>query len=200
MGQVVALWVRSNLSDTSARGMIEGRWPAPSETKCSDSAQTEAAGSETAVSTPPKLTRASSKPSDCEEEIDYAFVLNAPNVLPPDIRVLGWAPVEPGFSARFSCLGRTYKYLFFADGLDLAAMHDATQRLVGHHDFRNFCKPDLVCAPASCTLPARALISPQAGVAHFTRSISHASVRLFGAPLLARTASNGDAVVRRPRS
>ena len=33
-------------------------------------------------------------------------------VLPFDIRVLAWAPVDADFSARFSCAGRVYKYFF----------------------------------------------------------------------------------------
>ncbi|KAI8520930.1 tRNA pseudouridine synthase 3 [Branchiostoma belcheri] len=43
-------------------------------------------------------------------EIKYVYILN--KVLPPDIRVLAWAPVDPDFSARFSCQQRTYKYFF----------------------------------------------------------------------------------------
>ena len=50
---------------------------------------------------------------DKSTEIPYMHILN--NVLPDDIRVLAWAPVGPDFSARFSCLHRTYKY-FFARG------------------------------------------------------------------------------------
>lgn len=33
-----------------------------------------------------------------EEELDYPALLN--RALPPDIRVLGWAPVPPDFNAR----------------------------------------------------------------------------------------------------
>lgn len=33
-----------------------------------------------------------------DQELDYAGTLN--RALPPDIRVLGWAPVPEGFSAR----------------------------------------------------------------------------------------------------
>lgn len=35
-----------------------------------------------------------------EKELDYVGALN--RALPPDIRVLGWSPVGPGFSARSS--------------------------------------------------------------------------------------------------
>ena len=46
-----------------------------------------------------------------EAEIDFCTVLN--RNLPDDIRVTGWAPA-PGldFSARFDCIGRSYKYFF----------------------------------------------------------------------------------------
>ncbi|XP_009467878.1 PREDICTED: tRNA pseudouridine(38/39) synthase [Nipponia nippon] len=79
--------------------------------------------------------------SDGEEELRYTHILN--RVLPPDIRVLAWAPVEPDFSARFSCLKRTYRYFFPCADLDVALMHAAAQRYVGSHDFRNLCKMDV---------------------------------------------------------
>nr|XP_048332312.1 tRNA pseudouridine(38/39) synthase isoform X1 [Ziziphus jujuba var. spinosa] len=77
-----------------------------------------------------------------EGEIDYVRVLN--RVLPSDIRVLGWCPVPVGFSARFSCLSREYKYFFWEENLNISAMENAGKRLIGEHDFRNFCKMDAV--------------------------------------------------------
>ncbi|XP_064326863.1 tRNA pseudouridine(38/39) synthase [Phalacrocorax carbo] len=79
--------------------------------------------------------------SEGEEELRYTHILN--RVLPPDIRALAWAPVEPDFSARFSCLKRTYRYFFPCADLDVALMHVAAQRYVGTHDFRNLCKMDV---------------------------------------------------------
>ncbi|NXG68837.1 PUS3 synthase, partial [Baryphthengus martii] len=76
-----------------------------------------------------------------EEELRYTHILN--RVLPPDIRVLAWAPVEPSFSARFSCLRRTYRYFFPCAELDVELMNAAAQRYVGTHDFRNLCKMDV---------------------------------------------------------
>ncbi|NXE16936.1 PUS3 synthase, partial [Lophotis ruficrista] len=76
-----------------------------------------------------------------EEELRYTHMLN--RVLPPDIRVLAWAPVEPDFSARFSCLRRTYRYFFPRADLDVALMDAAARRYVGTHDFRNLCKMDV---------------------------------------------------------
>jgi tRNA pseudouridine38/39 synthase len=103
-------------------------------------------------------------------ELDYVGALN--RQLPDDIRVLSWRPAPPAFSARFKYAGRRvvylyslcayadalagfvlvyfdsatwrqYKYHFWNDGLDVAAMRDAASRLVGTHDFRNLCKMDV---------------------------------------------------------
>ncbi|KAJ7969742.1 tRNA pseudouridine synthase [Quillaja saponaria] len=77
-----------------------------------------------------------------EGEIDYVRVLN--RVLPSDIRILGWCPVPVGFSARFNCLRREYKYFFWRGNLNLLSMESAGTKFVGEHDFRNFCKMDAV--------------------------------------------------------
>lgn len=122
--------------------------------------------------------------NDLTDELPYIQLLN--RVLPPDIRVYAWCPnPPPDFSARFSCKERRYKYFFtnpcFApvptdaalyaptgsvaappmrEGwLDIAAMRDGCARLVGLHDFRNYCKID-----ASKQL------------SNFTRRIFHASI------------------------
>ncbi|XP_061448321.1 tRNA pseudouridine(38/39) synthase isoform X2 [Rhineura floridana] len=79
--------------------------------------------------------------TDTPEEILYTHILN--QVLPPDIRILAWAPVDPSFSARFSCLKRTYRYFFPHADLDVALMNTAAQKFVGTHDFRNLCKMDV---------------------------------------------------------
>ena len=42
-----------------------------------------------------------------------------------------------------SCLmlrNRTYRYVFPRSNLDVDLMNEAAQKLVGTHDFRNFCK------------------------------------------------------------
>lgn len=74
-------------------------------------------------------------------EISYAHILN--KLLPPEIRIIAWMPVEQEFDARFSCLHRTYKYFFPAANLDIEIMNCAAQKFVGKHDFRNFCKMDV---------------------------------------------------------
>lgn len=79
-----------------------------------------------------------------EQELDYPALIN--KALPDTIRVLGWTDVPgPDFSARFSCGSRQYKYFIVQDGsLDVAAMQQAAQALLGEHDFRNFCKADVL--------------------------------------------------------
>nr|XP_017243735.1 PREDICTED: tRNA pseudouridine(38/39) synthase isoform X1 [Daucus carota subsp. sativus] len=76
----------------------------------------------------------------CEGELNYVHMLN--KVLPKDIRVMGWCPVPVDFSARFSCRSREYKYFFWKANLNTVAMDSASKKLVGEHDFRNFCKMD----------------------------------------------------------
>ena len=65
-------------------------------------------------------------------------------VLPNDIRVVGWCPVPDHFSARFSCSYRLYRYYFTKRQMDLELMRTGGNHLVGQHDYRNFCKMDVV--------------------------------------------------------
>ena len=83
------------------------------------------------------------EPCSEESELDYPCIIN--RVLSSKIRVVGWKTVDRSFSARFSAKNREYKY-FFVDhdcGLNLSAMKEAANFLVGEHDFRNFCKADV---------------------------------------------------------
>ncbi len=80
--------------------------------------------------------------------------LNA--VLPDDVRVRAGRVAPEGFDARFSALHRRYAYLISDSGqldprartsvyvrkrgLDVPAMHEAAQVLLGEHDFAAFCK------------------------------------------------------------
>ncbi len=73
---------------------------------------------------------------------------------PHPVAVLAAAPAPPGWSARFSAIGRAYRYTILnraarpalAAGrvwhvphrLDAAAMHAAAQTLLGRHDFTSF--------------------------------------------------------------
>jgi len=71
-------------------------------------------------------------------EIKYDQLLNG--VLPQSIRILGWCPVTPDFSARFSASSRTYRYFFIRRDLDLTLMQKGLDKMLGRHDFRNLCK------------------------------------------------------------
>lgn len=104
---------------------------------------------------------------DILDELPYTQILN--RLLPPTIRVLAWAPNPPvGFSARFNCRARHYRYFFTnpmlsptsaGATLDLEAMSKAAAYFVGTRDFRNFCKLDA---------------SKQ--IENFSRHILHASI------------------------
>jgi tRNA pseudouridine38-40 synthase len=78
-------------------------------------------------------------------------------VLPPDVRVHRVSRAPAGFDARFSGLSRTYRYrvadapelvdplrrhdtLAWPRPLDLALLQEASQRLLGLHDFAAFCR------------------------------------------------------------
>ncbi len=71
-------------------------------------------------------------------EKNFCQILN--NVLPTEIRILGWSPVSNNFSARFSTSSRTYRYFFIQRDLSLSSMQEALNYMVGKHDFRNLCK------------------------------------------------------------
>uniref|UniRef100_A0A3Q3X058 Pseudouridine synthase I TruA alpha/beta domain-containing protein n=1 Tax=Mola mola TaxID=94237 RepID=A0A3Q3X058_MOLML len=108
-------------------------------------------------------------------ELPYVKMLN--RVLPQDIRILDWAPVAEGFSARFDCQSRTYRYYFPRGALDVALMADAAKRYEGTHDFRNVCKMDV-----------------GNGVLQFERTILSASVEL-AQPQLTRSTDQYDLFV-----
>lgn len=72
------------------------------------------------------VVSAKNKANGCE--LPYVKMLN--RVLPQDIRVLDWAPAAEGFSARFDCQSRTYRYYFPRGSLDVTLMADAAKRWV----------------------------------------------------------------------
>ena len=74
-------------------------------------------------------------------EIDYATLLN--RNLPSGIRILGWTEVSEKFSSRFSASSRTYRYFFLKRKLNIDAMKEAANQLLGVHDFRNLSKLDV---------------------------------------------------------
>jgi len=85
-----------------------------------------------------------------------AQIMRSLNALtPPDITVKDLHPAKQGFSARFDALSREYRYYIFnkpypptfakdfawhlPQNLDTIALKNATQYLLGEHDFRSFC-------------------------------------------------------------
>ncbi|CAD26071.1 tRNA PSEUDOURIDINE SYNTHASE A [Encephalitozoon cuniculi GB-M1] len=75
---------------------------------------------------------------DDYKEYKYDVMLN--NHLPPDIRVVGWAPVPDTFSARFTCIQRQYRYYFHKKGLDIDRMSKAASEIKGMSSFYCFSK------------------------------------------------------------
>ena len=71
---------------------------------------------------------------------------------PGDIEIVEAREVPDDFHARYSCRGKTYKYVIdstgnifnrhhaylFAEALDYDAMREAAEELVGTHDFKSF--------------------------------------------------------------
>lgn len=89
---------------------------------------------------------------------DAALVHRLAGVLPPDIAVARAREVPADFDARFSAIGREYRYLladtpyrpdplrrtqvaWMRDHLDVEAMQRAAATLLGEHDFVAFCRP-----------------------------------------------------------
>ncbi len=82
------------------------------------------------------------------------WILGLNTNLPSDVNVTWAKPVDNGFSARFSALNRSYRYLimnrvsrsainaekmwWIFSPLDVALMQAAADLLVGHHDFSAF--------------------------------------------------------------
>ena len=86
------------------------------------------------------------------------LVLGLNQILPHDVRVTAAEPVGEDFHARFNAKSKTYAYRIWnaevpdvfaaethahvAQLLDVAAMHDAAQALIGTHDFKVFTVAD----------------------------------------------------------
>ena len=84
---------------------------------------------------------------------DLVYKFNS--LLPEDVAFLELQTTTPDFDARFSALARNYSYLIYLSGrnpllrnqahrswlpLDVEAMRQASQRLLGLHDFAAFCR------------------------------------------------------------
>lgn len=85
---------------------------------------------------------------------EYSWVRGANSNLPSEVAVLWAGPVDDGFHARYSATGRHYHYIIlnrpirptYLAGrvtheyrlLDAAVMQEASQYLLGEHDFTSF--------------------------------------------------------------
>lgn len=164
LGQVVGLYLRSKHTDDANPALLSReavaaaaapKAPRPPPKPAAGGSGADSGGESEDEGDAPGYTLAQAArnevvrdPSDWatpepESELNYIKMLNG--VLPPEIRVLGWAHVPPSslFSARFSCKQRVYHYYFPKGALDTAAMAEAASSFVGEHDFRNFCKMDV---------------------------------------------------------
>lgn len=146
-GQVISLWVRTAAEGDKGKGIAEG--PKDDVRLEHDSELSnfpEGALADPSEAKSVQITIASEIPVSSKvakrrkTEFNYIQLLN--RILPPTIRVIAWAPVEPSFSARFNCQQRHYKYFFCSEGLDISLMRDGAQRMIGENDFRNLCKID----------------------------------------------------------
>ena len=84
---------------------------------------------------------------------DFAYKINS--ILPEDVAIQEIQVTSPDFDARFAALSRSYVYLIYQGNpnpllrerayrswlpLDVSAMHEASQELLGLHDFAGFCR------------------------------------------------------------
>ena len=102
------------------------------------------------------------------------LVLGLNQLLPHDIRVTAAEPVGDDFHARFTAKSKTYAYRIWnaevadvfaaethahvAQPLDVAAMHDAAQLLIGTHDFKPFTVADPEVSSTIRTIQSIALV------------------------------------------
>lgn len=93
--------------------------------------------------TPKGYTGLSCGEDDMKQRVEFNYVLMLNRVLPENVIVIAWTPVDKNFSSRFSCQRRSYSYMFPLGNLCLKSMKTALDLLVGEHDFRNFCSYDL---------------------------------------------------------
>jgi tRNA pseudouridine38/39 synthase len=108
-------------------------------------------------------------PENIANEMDYCHMMN--RNLPQDIRCVAWMPLKnKKYSARFDCKERLYRYFFPRGNLNIEAMREGCQSLIGAHDFRNLCKMDV-----------------GNGVVSFIRNIYNAEIHM-----IAKNSSNGD--------
>jgi tRNA pseudouridine38/39 synthase len=75
-----------------------------------------------------------------KDGMDYIKILNG--LLPNDIIITGECEVDDAFDARFSCIYREYKYFFLKGNMNMEKVKEGCNKLMGSHNFQNFCKVD----------------------------------------------------------
>ncbi|KAK5827139.1 pseudouridine synthase [Linnemannia elongata] len=140
LGQVIALTVRSALPKSSPHVIrSEGDGFVPETKDLADEGLTqEELEAKAGVYWKRGIKR--NKDGSVFGELAYLNIIN--RLLPPDIRIVAWAPVAEDFNARFHCSWRQYKYFFPKGIIDIEKMRAASVKFLGTHDFRNFCKYD----------------------------------------------------------
>ncbi|KAF8947082.1 tRNA pseudouridine synthase 3 [Haplosporangium gracile] len=140
LGQVIALTVRSSLPKSSPHVIrSEGDGFVPENKDPADEGLTqEELEAKAGVYWKRGIKR--NKDGSIFGELAYLNIVN--RLLPPDIRIVAWAPVPEDFNARFHCSWRQYKYFFPKGIIDIEKMRTASVKFLGTHDFRNFCKYD----------------------------------------------------------
>ena len=90
--------------------------------------------------------------------------------------MISYAIVPEHFDARFSCLYREYKYFFCQGTMDIDRIKSACRKLIGLHDFRNFCKRDESMTQKSVLNELQQLDDDDEGQQNFMRRIFNFSV------------------------
>ena len=137
---------------------------------------------------------------DLDKDVEVDTVRDALNfhLKPQPVAIVSAAVAPAEFHARFSAKGRAYIYRIVnrraplaldrgrawhvpAPVLDADAMHDAGQRLVGHHDFSSFRSVECQAETAVKTLDAVSVKRHGDGVsiAVRARSVLHNQVRII---------------------
>ena len=154
-GQVVSLYVRSQLLEVEGRQ--EPSWRCAKVPKMIEEEERQEGQLQSEEILNSNLRQSGKQKHKLRDELPYMRLLN--RYLPSSIRILAWSPVKADFDSRFLCTFRHYKYFFSTSScsisssyssspapssniLDIQAMRNAASRLVGEHDFRNFCKVD----------------------------------------------------------
>lgn len=80
--------------------------------------------------------------NQADDVTKFASIIN--RSLPDEIKIIDCIEVADDFNARFNCISREYMYFFMRRSLDVKRMDSACRLLEGKHDFRNFCRANVI--------------------------------------------------------